>query len=68
MHFVPAKLRRIRESAALTQDELAKKARLAYSTVNKIENGKEKPRPRTIRALATALKVKPVDLMDEEPV
>lgn len=65
---MPAKLRRLRTEAALTQDELAKMAGLAYSTVNKLEMGKEKPRPKTIRALARALKVKPVELMGEDPV
>ena len=64
--FVPAKLRRLRLEAALTQRELADKAGLAYSTVNKLENGREQPWPTTLRALAAALKVKPKDLLGED--
>jgi transcriptional regulator with XRE-family HTH domain len=61
--FVPAKLRKLRTDAALSQHELAKMAGLAYSTVNKIENSKEQPRPKTLRALARALKVNHRELM-----
>lgn len=63
---MPAKLRKLRLNAALTQRELADKAGLAYSTVNKLENGREQPWPTTIRALAKALNVKPRDLLSED--
>lgn len=53
--------------AALSQYELAEKAGLKYSTVNRIENGKEYPRPKTVRALAKALKVDPRELMGDDP-
>jgi len=65
---MPAKLRKLRTDAALSQHELAKMAGLAYSTVNKLENQREQPRPKTVRALARALKVKPVELMGEDPL
>ena len=64
--FVPAKLRKLRLEAALTQKELAEKAGLAVSTVNKLEMGHEQPWPTTLRALAAALKVKPKDLLGED--
>jgi transcriptional regulator with XRE-family HTH domain len=66
--FVPAKLRKLRTDAALSQHELAKMAGLAYSTVNKLENQREQPRPKTLRALARVLKVKPIELMGEDPI
>jgi len=64
---MPAKLRKLRESTPLSQHELAKLTGLAYSTINKIENHREQPRPKTIRALAKALKVDPKELMGEDP-
>jgi transcriptional regulator with XRE-family HTH domain len=61
--FVPALLRRYRTQQALSQEELAEKAGLVRSTVLKLESGRAKPRPSTIRKLAKALGVKPADLM-----
>ena len=65
---MPAKLRKFRERAFLSQHELAKMAGLAYSTINKLENGREQPRLKTVRVLAKALKINPLELMgDDEP-
>ncbi len=51
-----------RVRAALSQRELAVRAGVTPMTVWRIEQGKE-ARPTTIRKLAKALKVKPVELM-----
>lgn len=58
------RLRYLRERAALTQAELAEKAGVSRATVMAIELGTTDPVPRTIRALATALEVRPSDMMD----
>jgi DNA-binding XRE family transcriptional regulator len=61
------RLRYVRERAALTQAELAEMAGVSRATVIAIEAGTTDPVPRTIRALARALKVQPSDLMEPEP-
>ena len=63
-------LRKLREERLMTQQDLAELARLTITTVSRIENGKTKARPRTIRALAKALGMKPVELrgiLGEQP-
>lgn len=54
-------LRELRWQAVLTQAELAQNARVSRTTVIAAEKGR-RPRPRTIRALAKALGVKPQDI------
>jgi len=56
------KLRVIRERAFLTQAELAEAAGISLITLNRLENGKQKPSFKTIRKLAEALGVKPGDI------
>jgi len=60
-------LRRLRELRALSQRELAARARLSVTTVNRIETGQRKPMPRTVRRLAEALGVTPEELLAEQP-
>jgi len=60
------RLRTVRERAALTQRELAERAGVNYVQISRIENGDAQPRPGTVRKLATALGVAPVDLMEPE--
>lgn len=55
------RLRELRLQAVLTQAELGQKAGVSRTTVVAAEKGK-RPRPRTIRALAKALGVKPQDI------
>jgi transcriptional regulator with XRE-family HTH domain len=56
------RLRRLRESAGLTQEELAEKADLSAKGISDLERGERKrPYPHTVRALADAL-----ELLDEE--
>ena len=55
-------LRKLREERLMTQQDLAELARLTITTVSRIENGKTQARPRTIRALARALEMEPMEL------
>lgn len=48
-------LKEQREKVMLSQAELAEKAGLAKEHVNKLENGRAVPWPRTVRKLAEAL-------------
>jgi len=57
------RLRAIRERQALNQRELAQKAGLTPASLSRIEAGIQDPYTSTIRKLATALGVKPADLM-----
>ncbi len=50
-------LKAIRQRRALSLSDLAKMSRVGRVTINRIENGKQKARPRTIRALAAALQI-----------
>lgn len=54
-----ATLKELREERYLSQEDLANKSKTTLSTVNRLENGKQKPRFKTIRKLAKALKVNP---------
>jgi transcriptional regulator with XRE-family HTH domain len=63
-----AALRRRREDAWLTQQELAELAQVHRTTINTIENGKDtSPRMSTLLALARALKVHPDALVEGSP-
>ena len=62
-----ANLRRLRELRALSQRELAARAHLSLTTVNRIESRRCKPMPRTVRKLAEALGVTPEKLLSEQP-
>jgi transcriptional regulator with XRE-family HTH domain len=62
-----ANVHRLRELRALSQRELAARANLSVTTVNRIETGKRKPIPRTVRRLAEALGVTPQELLAEQP-
>lgn len=59
-------LRRARQRAALSQEELARKARVSRVTITRIELGTREPQPSTIRKLARALRLEPIDLMADE--
>ena len=52
------RLRRLREAAALTQEELAARAGLTVKAVGALERGeRRRPYPHTVRALADALQL-----------
>ncbi|MFC2020268.1 helix-turn-helix domain-containing protein [Chloroflexota bacterium] len=60
-------LRRLRELRALSQRELAARAKLSVTTVNRIETGQRKAMPRTVRKLAEALGVTPEEFLTGQP-
>ncbi len=62
-----ANIRRLRELRALSQRELAARAKLSVTTVNRIEVGQHRPMPRTVRKLAGALGVTTEQLLAEQP-
>ena len=62
---IGAQLRKARERALLTQEELAARADLGVPTISRIENGRVEPHFRTIRKLAKALGMEPRDLVGD---
>jgi transcriptional regulator with XRE-family HTH domain len=63
---IGAQVKRTRERALLTQQELADRAGIGLTTLNRIENDHAEPHFRTIRKLAKALGVDPTALIPEE--
>ena len=67
-------LRSIRRRAILSQEELAERSGVARDTISKLESGRRKAYPTTIRKLAAGLDVEPqlllggVEYLDEEPL
>lgn len=56
-------LRRFRQQAILSQDQLADRCGVARDTISKLENGQRQAYPSTIRKLATGLEVAPQMLL-----
>jgi len=63
---MPRRLRDLRESKGLSQDDLAKLSGVAKGTIIDLELGRRKPRPSTRRRLAAALRVRPENLLFEQ--
>lgn len=63
---IGAQVKRTRERALLTQQELADRAGIGLATLNRIENDRAEPQFRTIRKLAEALGVDPATLIPKE--
>ncbi len=63
--YVGDNLKTLRTLNALTQEELAGKAGLTPAAVARIERNEAEPRPSTLRKLASALDVKPAELVGE---
>jgi transcriptional regulator with XRE-family HTH domain len=59
-----SRLRELRDHAALSQEDLARRARVSRATVADLEAGKRPARPSTRRKLAEALGVEPHELSD----
>ncbi len=55
-------LKELREQQFLSQEDLARKSEMTTGTINRLENGKNKPRYVTIRKLAKALNVDPKEI------
>jgi transcriptional regulator with XRE-family HTH domain len=60
------RLRRLRRERALSQRDLTRMTGIAFDTISRLETGKQRAQPRTIRKLADALGVEPRELMKEE--
>jgi transcriptional regulator with XRE-family HTH domain len=59
-------LKRYRAKIGLSQDQLARKAGITYSTLTKLESGvNQNPKVKTLQQLAKALDVTLNDLMKE---
>ena len=60
------RLKNLRERRALSLADLAQLSKVGRVTISRIENGRQKPRPKTIRALAQALQVEVEELTSEQ--
>jgi transcriptional regulator with XRE-family HTH domain len=58
-------LRQLRQSRGLSQRELGRLAKVSAGTVYRVENGLRGAYPATVRKLARALGVLPVELMPD---
>ncbi len=59
-------VKRYRTKMGLSQDQLARKARITYSTLTKLESGvNQNPKVKTLQEIAKALGVTLNDLMKE---
>lgn len=61
-----ARLRELRRRRMLSLRELEERSGVAFDSINKLENERRHAQPRTIRKLAEALGVAPVDLTKGE--
>ena len=57
------RLRRVRQGAVMSQEELAERSGVARDTISKLETGRRGAYPSTIRKLAAGLEVQPQMLM-----
>lgn len=60
--YVMKNVRRLRELRALSLSDLSTISGISRVTINRVENGKQKPMPRTVRKLAQALNVEVEDI------
>ena len=58
-----ARLRQLRRERAVSQRDLSRTTGVAFDTISRLETGKQRAQPRTIRKLADALGVEPKELM-----
>jgi transcriptional regulator with XRE-family HTH domain len=60
------RLRGLRRERALSQRDLMRMTGIAFDTISRLETGKQRAQPRTIRRLADVLGVEPRELMKGE--
>jgi transcriptional regulator with XRE-family HTH domain len=60
---IGTQVKKVRERALLTQEELAERAGIGAATLNRIERDRVEPHFRTIRKIAKALGVDARDLL-----
>jgi transcriptional regulator with XRE-family HTH domain len=63
---IGTQVKKAREQALLTQEELAERAGIGTATLNRIEKDRVEPHFRTIRKIAKALGVDAKELIPEE--
>ncbi len=56
-------MRRLRRERALSQRDLTRMTGIAFDTISRLETGKQRAQPRTIRKLAEVLGVQPKEIM-----
>ncbi len=59
-----ARLREIRRASVLSQRELSRITGVAFDTISRLETGKQRAQPKTVRKLANALGVEPRELIE----
>jgi len=59
------RLKELRRERVLSLRELEAKSGVSYNTIWRLEDGRQGAHPRTIRKLAEALGVEPVELLQE---
>ena len=64
---IGTKIRMIRKSKGITQNDLAANARIAVNSLRLYEANKRQPRADQLRAIASALGVSVADLLDVKP-
>ena len=58
-------LRRLRQQAVMSQQQLADESGVARDTISKLETGRRRAYPITIRKLAASLGVEPRELVED---
>ena len=59
-------LRRLRQQAVMSQQQLANESGVARDTISKLETGQRRAYPTTIRKLAASLGVEPRELVENQ--
>lgn len=62
----PRRLKHERESRALTRVDLCRLSGVNDRTIEALEKGRRNAKPQTVRALADALKLEPLDIASVE--
>ena len=57
-------MRSLRRDSVLSQRELSRMTGVAFDTISRLETGKQRAQPKTIRKLANALGVEPRELIE----
>ena len=57
-------MRSLRRDSVLSQRELSRMTGVAFDTISRLETGKQRAQPKTVRKLARALGVEPRDLIE----
>lgn len=64
MQINGARLRSLRRDNVLSQRELSRMTGVAFDTISRLETGKQRAQPKTVRKLANALGVEPRELIE----